>query len=127
MSQTFLRFRRAARVWSLLLSLSLVGASCRRAPPQPKNEREQEAEVARRQEREFAMRCGPCHALGRSTLGPSLEEIAGLYSEDPDGIVRWAQAPGRKRTELAPMPSFRHLPEQDLRAIAEYMLKIGQR
>ena len=41
-------------------------------------------------------------------------------------IVTWAKAPGRKRTNFAPMPAFAHLPEGDLRAAAEFMLEMGQ-
>ncbi|HEY8943224.1 MAG TPA: cytochrome c [Polyangiaceae bacterium] len=84
-----------------------------------------DAKSARQGEREFTMRCASCHARGRAANGPSLEEIASLHRADPEGIVRWARSPGRKREQFPPMPSFRHLSEQDLRAIAAHMVKAG--
>jgi len=67
--------------------------------------------------------CAACHAVDRVLAAPSLVEIGSVYSGNPEGIVNWAKAPGRKRPEFAPMPSFAHLGEDQLRLVAEYMLQ----
>jgi cytochrome c len=66
--------------------------------------------------------CAACHALDRVLAAPSLIEIQSIYKDDPDGIVKWAKAPGKKRPEFAPMPSFAHLGDEQLRLVADYML-----
>jgi len=83
-------------------------------------------EQLRRGERSFAMRCANCHAREAELAGPSVREIAGIHAEAPDGIVRWARAPGRKRPNKTQMPSFDHLAEDDLQAIASYVLWAGK-
>lgn len=78
-----------------------------------------------RGERAFQV-CAGCHALDRDRSGPSVREIQRLYADNAAGIVAWAKAPGRKRTEFAPMPPFAHLPAADLQAAADYLLQLGQ-
>lgn len=68
------------------------------------------------------MNCAACHAPKVRLVGPSLAEISEIYAGNPDGIVAWAKAPGKKRPELPPMPPFAHLGDGKLRQIAEYML-----
>jgi cytochrome c len=75
-----------------------------------------------RGERVFGI-CVSCHAWDRVKSAPSIREIQHLYADNQAGIVAWAKAPGRKRTQFAPMPSFAHLPDADLQAAAEFMLR----
>lgn len=70
--------------------------------------------------------CAACHAPATKLVGPPLTEIAQLYAGNPDGIVTWAKAPGKKRPELPQMPPFGHLGDANLRKIAELMLQKGQ-
>jgi cytochrome c len=72
------------------------------------------------------MRCASCHARDAELAGPSLREIANIHADAPDGIVRWARAPGRKRPNKPPMPSFDHLAQDDLQAIASYIVWAGK-
>ncbi|SKA78209.1 cytochrome c [Prosthecobacter debontii] len=72
------------------------------------------------------MNCAACHAPATRLVGPPLTEIAEIYRDNPEGIVAWAQAPGKKRPELPQMPPFAHLGEASLRKIAELMLEKGQ-
>jgi len=58
-------------------------------------------------------------------VGPALTEIAQLYTGNPDGIVAWARAPGRKRANVQPMPAFGALGDTKLRKAADYMLELG--
>jgi len=66
--------------------------------------------------------CAACHAPDQRLVGPSLKEIAVIYAGNPDGIVTWATAPGKKRPDYPPMPAFAHLGEEKLRTIADYIL-----
>ena len=72
------------------------------------------------------MNCAACHAPNVKLVGPPLTEIAQIYAGNPDGIVAWAKAPGKKRPELPQMPPFAHLGEASLRKIAELMLEKGK-
>lgn len=72
------------------------------------------------------MNCAACHAPNVKLVGPPLTEIAQIYAGNPDGIVAWAMAPGKKRPELPQMPPFAHLGDASLRKIAELMLEKGR-
>ena len=72
------------------------------------------------------MNCAACHAPNVKLVGPPLTEIAQIYAGNPDGIVAWAKAPGKKRPELPQMPPMIHLGEANLRKIAELMLEKGK-
>lgn len=74
----------------------------------------------------FERTCSTCHRTNNATLAPSLSEVFSLYGDDIDGVVLWAQKPGRKRSQYGPMPAFGHLPAADLRALAGEMLKRGR-
>lgn len=75
-------------------------------------------------QRIFESTCSACHARDRVLVGPSLQEIAGLYGDNPEGIIAWTSNPGRKRAGFPPMPAFR-LGEEKLGAVAGYMLQLG--
>lgn len=69
--------------------------------------------------------CAACHAVDKVLAGPALTEVYSIYADNPDGIITWAMAPGKKRDQFAPMPSFAHLGEDQLRLVAEYILEIA--
>jgi cytochrome c len=75
----------------------------------------------------FSTNCAGCHAADRKLVGPSLVEISKLYEEKPEGIVRWAQAPGKRRADSPQMPAFAVVGDTKLRKIADYMLETGKR
>lgn len=81
--------------------------------------------VAAQTPEQLFMNCAACHAPDTQLVGPSLAEIATIYAGNPDGIVTWAKAPGKKRPELPPMPPFAHLGDGNLRIIADLMLERG--
>jgi cytochrome c oxidase subunit 4 len=70
----------------------------------------------------FEATCGSCHSFTTKTA-PTLAEIHELYSTDASKVVEWAKAPQRKRMRFEPMPSFAHLGEARLKALAGYMLQ----
>jgi cytochrome c len=71
------------------------------------------------------MNCAACHAPNVKLVGPPLTEIAKLYAGNPDGIVAWATAPGKKRPDFPPMPPMAHLGSANLHKVAEFMLQKG--
>jgi cytochrome c oxidase subunit 4 len=70
----------------------------------------------------FEATCGSCHSFTTKTA-PTLAEIHDLYANDSAKVVEWAKAPMRKRMKFEPMPSFAHLGEARLKALAGYMLQ----
>jgi len=68
--------------------------------------------------------CASCHVYDRIVVGPPMKEIATIYAGNPDGIVKWTNAPARKRPGFPPMPAFR-IGDQKLKAVADYMLRVG--
>jgi len=70
----------------------------------------------------FEATCGSCHSFTTKTA-PTLAEIHNLYANDAAKVVEWAKAPMRKRMRFEPMPSFAHLGEARLKALAGYMLQ----
>jgi len=75
-------------------------------------------------QRVFEQVCASCHDVNRVLVGPSITEIAGLYANNPDGIVKWSNNPGRKRMFMPPMAPQR-IGDAKLKAVAEYMLERG--
>jgi cytochrome c len=73
----------------------------------------------------FQNTCAACHGVDRRIVGPPLTEIAQIYAGNPDGIVTWARAPGKKRADAPQMPPFASMGDERLRQIAEYMLQAG--
>jgi cytochrome c len=72
----------------------------------------------------FKTTCSSCHAVDRVLVGPSLQEIASLYRDKPEGIVAWTMNPGRKRTDMPQMPAFA-LDADVLRKVGRHMIELG--
>ncbi|MGB0993220.1 MAG: PVC-type heme-binding CxxCH protein [Akkermansiaceae bacterium] len=69
------------------------------------------------------MICAACHAPGKDQPGPSLEEIAQVYTTKKD-IIQWVKKPGKKRAKYPAMPAFNHMDDQSLQLIAEYLMSL---
>ncbi len=69
----------------------------------------------------FGQRCASCHAFDKRLVGPPLNEAAKLYKGNPQGIVKWALNPGRRRSDYPAMPA-QQVPAADLLQIANYIL-----
>jgi cytochrome c oxidase subunit 2 len=87
--------------------------------------------AARGQEAFLANGCGACHTVrgtpATGVVGPDLTHIggrlslaAGILPNEPEDFVRWI-AHVREIKPGARMPPFGMLPQDDLRAIAEYL------
>ncbi|MCU0235347.1 MAG: cytochrome c [Thermoanaerobaculales bacterium] len=72
-------------------------------------------------ERSFRAVCMACHAAEERRVGPPLTEIARLYAGNPEGLIAWVKAPGRKRPDYPQMPPIA-MQEGQYRAVAEYIL-----
>lgn len=73
-------------------------------------------------EKVFKQYCVACHAEDKRLVGPPVNEIRGFYVGNPQGIVDWVRAPGRRREDYPPMPAM-PLPEDELRAVADFLLR----
>jgi cytochrome c len=73
----------------------------------------------------FQASCSACHGATQRVVGPPLTEIARLYAGNPQGIVSWAHAPGKKRADYPQMPPFAALGDDTLLQIAGYMIELG--
>ncbi len=71
----------------------------------------------------FAANCSGCHAKDTRLVGPPVTEIVKLYAGNPAGIVQWAKAPGKKRADFPPMPAMAAVGDDNLRAIADHLLR----
>ncbi len=69
----------------------------------------------------FGDTCGSCHT-GDGRAAPPRSEVIDLYAGNPGKVAAWAKAPGRKRLRYRPMPSFGHLDDDTLLALARIML-----
>lgn len=70
--------------------------------------------------------CLACHAPKQRTIGPALAEIASKYRGDSGAesrLVAKVRAGGQGVWGTMPMPPFQNLPEQDLRAMVQWILK----
>ncbi|AUX39216.1 cytochrome-c oxidase [Sorangium cellulosum] len=107
----------------ILAALPLLAAACKGSAPA--DEGVALSPRAAQGKALFSTLCASCHAPSAKLVGPPLSEMAGLYATDPEGIVRWAVNPGRKRTDVPPMPSFRGVRESDLADVAQYIIEAG--
>jgi cytochrome c len=69
----------------------------------------------------FKKVCGACHAGKTRLVGPPITLIQATYKDNPAGIVAWAKSPYDKLAGYPPMPP-QHLPEDQLKAVAEFLL-----
>ncbi|NJL26060.1 MAG: c-type cytochrome, partial [Calothrix sp. SM1_5_4] len=44
--------------------------------------------------------CAACHSMDVKLVGPPLREIQNLYKGNPEGIVAWSKAPGKKEKTI---------------------------
>ena len=73
-------------------------------------------------ERSFRAVCMACHARDERRVGPSLTEIVDIYAGNPDGLISWVKAPGKKRAGFPEMPPIT-MQEPQYRAVADYILE----
>lgn len=71
----------------------------------------------------YETHCSACHAVDHKLVGPSLIEIAGIYSKDEQGFVAWCVKPGHKRPDAIEMPSMAHLGTPTLSDLHAWILK----
>lgn len=79
-------------------------------------------QVASPGERTYRAVCMACHALEERRVGPPLIEIVELYAGNPDALIAWVRAPGKKRASYPQMPPI-SMQEPQYRAVASYILE----
>lgn len=73
----------------------------------------------------FVINCQVCHALEDAAVGPSLIEISKLYpNKKKKEFIQWCIDPGKKRPEMAQMPSMAHISKDELTKIHKHILEI---
>jgi cytochrome c551/c552 len=71
----------------------------------------------------YQQHCARCHSLDHSDVGPAMLGIAAKYADRPQVLIAYVRYPARLDPNLIPMPRL-DLAEQDLVAIAEYVLRL---
>ena len=71
--------------------------------------------------RVFRSVCMACHAPNERRVGPPLAEIVDIYAGNPEGLIAWVKAPGKKRPGFPEMPPIA-MQEGQYRAVADYIL-----
>ena len=77
--------------------------------------------VASPGERLFRATCMACHDVDSKRVGPPLTEIVDLYAGNPDGLIAWVKAPGKKRPDYQQMPPIT-MQEAQYVDVAAYIL-----
>lgn len=77
--------------------------------------------VASPGERIFRATCMACHDVDSKRVGPPLTEIVDIYGGNPDGLIAWVKAPGKKRPDYQQMPPIT-MQESQYRDVATYIL-----
>jgi cytochrome c len=72
-------------------------------------------------ERVFRSVCMACHAVDTTKVGPPLTEIVDIYAGNPEGLIAWVKAPGKKREGFQQMPPI-SMKDAQYRAVADYIL-----
>lgn len=72
----------------------------------------------------FQQNCSACHAKDVKVVGPPMKEMVAIYKANPQGLKNWVKAPGKKRPDFPQMPAFAQLSDQQLTALADYILHI---
>jgi cytochrome c len=63
-----------------------------------------------------------CHAREERRVGPPLTEIFDLYEGNPEGLIAWVRAPGKRRPDYPEMPPIT-MQDGQYRAVADYILE----
>ncbi|MCL6282458.1 right-handed parallel beta-helix repeat-containing protein [Ruegeria sp. 2012CJ41-6] len=66
--------------------------------------------------------CTGCHTYDSVLHGPSMQSIQALYKDNADGMIEYISEPVRKREDFPEMPPQAYLGEENLNAIADYIL-----
>jgi cytochrome c len=69
----------------------------------------------------FQTNCGACHAIDRKVVGPAMQEVAKIYAGKPDAFITFVKSPTKTRPDFPDMPSMAHVPNSDLRQIADWV------
>jgi len=66
--------------------------------------------------------CTGCHTYNTVLHGPSMQAIQAMYADNLTGLEKYIASPVRKRKDFAEMPPQSYLGEENISAIAKYVL-----
>ena len=72
----------------------------------------------------FTKNCSSCHKEKEKLVGPPMTEMVSIYENNPEGLKKWINSPGKKRPDYPQMPSFGSLSDEDLNELTKYILSI---
>jgi cytochrome c len=70
----------------------------------------------------FKQNCSACHAKDQKVVGPPMTEMQSIYKTDPQGLMAWIKAPGKKRPDYPKMPGFAQLSDEELKELSKFIL-----
>jgi cytochrome c551/c552 len=68
--------------------------------------------------------CTGCHSYTGRLIGPSVQVIQAMYAGNPEGLVKYINAPVKVRDNFPPMPAQNYLDAETQLAVANYMLQL---
>ena len=66
--------------------------------------------------------CTGCHTYNSVLHGPTMQSIQAIYEGDPNAMIEYIKVPVRKREGFPEMPPQAYLGDENLEAIADYIL-----
>lgn len=93
------------------------------------------SDVAKRGEEVFQQSCLACHGTDSKTksIGPNLTnfgeraELAGVHELNKENLIEWIKNPSNLKPGVTKMPGFEDkISEEDISALAEYLLQLKQ-
>lgn len=72
----------------------------------------------------FKKNCSSCHREKEKLVGPPMTEMVSIYENNPDGLKKWINSPGKKRPDFPQMPGFPSLSDEELTELSKYILSI---
>jgi cytochrome c551/c552 len=70
----------------------------------------------------FRRICAGCHRFDQKLVGPPLQEVLPKYAGDVDALIDFIRDPVKKNPDYPPMPRL-GLPEEEIKAVADYILR----
>lgn len=74
----------------------------------------------------FNQNCAACHKDKDQFIGPPVTEMASIYKDNKQDLIKWIKVPGKKRPNAPQMPGFPQISDEDMNTLTEYILTINE-
>ena len=81
--------------------------------------------LAEKGKKVFNESCTACHKPNDNFIGPPVTEMASIYKNNKQDLIKWIKAPGKKRANAPQMPGFPQISDEDMDTLTEYILTIN--